>query len=561
MTNIINPAKHWRIALYGRVSTSLQEDQKTIQNQIMAITDWLDKTIGKDNYTIVGEYLDEGWSGDVIERPKLDQLRIDAKNRAWDAVVVYDPDRLSRRSEWQAIVKDEIEELGISMLFVTVPEAKTDEDKIMGKMRGVFAEYERMKIKERFRLGKLRKVREGNILTSEALYGYTYIRNNKETKVHGYYVINEEEARVVRMIFVWVGKDGLTIRQVVRSLQELGIKPRRSKRGVWNTSTLTTMLRHRGYIGEAHWGSSYAVIPKNPIKTDKYRQVKKTSRKMKPREDWIAANIKIPKIIEPELYEKVQVRLKKNSDYSKRNAKNEYLLGGKIYCPCGSKRCGEGPQHGKHLYYRCANKIYSFPLPRTCDERGINARIADKLVWQELIALVNSSELLIKQRDLWLKSRENTKGSMAINLDSLKSEIVKMKAQVEKYNNIYANDMCSFDQLRAYTNQRNSRINELIAQITEVEQKEKETSKGLLPRDEEIKLFTDAMPKDLNNLSFEARRAMIRASIWKIIGTQRELQVIGNIHLAQNYVEYKTDDRNCWTTKCREKYAFQCAHT
>ena len=151
------------------------------------------------------------------------------------------------------------------------------EDKILYGVRGLFAEYERAKITERFRLGKLRKVKNGHILTTEAPYGYHYVRNNKETKEHGYYVINEDEAKNVRMIFKWVGEDGLTLRTVVRKLQELNIKPKKSKRGVWSTSTLSTMLRHKGYIGQAHWGSSYAVVPDHPKKTDKYRQVKKSS--------------------------------------------------------------------------------------------------------------------------------------------------------------------------------------------------------------------------------------------------------------------------------------------
>ena len=202
MVDIINNAIHWFIALYGRVSTSLQEDQETIQNQIMAMKDFADKKFGPGNYTIVREYLDEGWSGDNIVRPKLDELRVDSKKKIWDAVMIYDPDRLARRYSLQELVMDELKEAGIEVFFVTVSTPKNMEDKILYGVRGLFSEYERAKISERFRLGKLRKVKNGHILTTEALYGYSYIRNNKETKTHGYYVINEEEAVVVRMIFV-----------------------------------------------------------------------------------------------------------------------------------------------------------------------------------------------------------------------------------------------------------------------------------------------------------------------------------------------------------------------
>jgi len=71
---------------------------------------------------------------------------------------------------------------------------KNSEEKILHGERGLFAEYERAKIGERFRMGKLRKVKEGHILVSEPLYGYRYIPMRE--KVHGYYEIDEGEAYV-----------------------------------------------------------------------------------------------------------------------------------------------------------------------------------------------------------------------------------------------------------------------------------------------------------------------------------------------------------------------------
>src|SRR3989338_10874158 len=212
------------IATYARVSTSAQEEQQTIQNQINSLQEFAQK----NSYTIVEEYTDDGWSGDILARPALDKLRQDAKNKVWEAVLIYDPDRLARRYSYQELVMDELKEAGIEIMFITVSAPKNPEDKILHGVRGLFAEYERAKISERFRLGKLRKVREGHILTTEAPYGYNYIRNNKETKQHGYYEINPEEARVVKMIFSWIADDCMNIRQVVLELQRLKIPPRKS---------------------------------------------------------------------------------------------------------------------------------------------------------------------------------------------------------------------------------------------------------------------------------------------------------------------------------------------
>lgn len=70
---------------------------------------------------------------------------------------------------------DELRELRIEPLFVTVPPSKNHEDRLLYGVRGVFAEYERMKITERFRLGKVRKAKEGHVISAQAPYGYTLV--------------------------------------------------------------------------------------------------------------------------------------------------------------------------------------------------------------------------------------------------------------------------------------------------------------------------------------------------------------------------------------------------
>src|SRR3989344_1041812 len=365
------------ISVYGRVSTSNQENEGTIETQLSAVKDFAQK----NNYTIVQEYLDNGWSGDSIVRPALDQLRIDAKKKIWEAVLMYDPDRLARRYSYQELVMDELREAGVEVIFITVSSPKNSEDKILHGVRGLFAEYERAKIAERFRLGKLRTVKEGHVIAN-APYGYKYILKNKENGIlHGYYEIVEDEARVMRMIFGWVANDGETIRGVIKRLKVLEIKPRKSKKGVWSTSTLSSLLDNKVFMGEAHYGKHYSVVPEKPYKDEKYRKNKKSSRKFRPEAEWIT--IPVPAIIEPELYLRARAKLESNFALADRRKKNDYLLAGKIWCTCGKRRCGCSPL-GKNLYYRCNDRINSFPLQKTCFEKGLNSVIADKLVWQKI---------------------------------------------------------------------------------------------------------------------------------------------------------------------------------
>jgi len=524
------------IAVYGRVSSSAQEQEGTIETQLSAVNEFANK----NGYVIVQKYIDEGWSGDSIARPALDQLRMDAKKKIWSAVLIYDPDRLARRYSYQELVMDELREAGIEVIFVTVSAPKNSEDKILYGVRGLFAEYERAKIAERFRLGKVRKANEGNIIVSEAPYGYNFVVRTAEKQ--GYYEINEVEAQIVRMIFSWVADDGMTLRGVVKKLQELSVLPRKSKRGVWSTSTLSTLLRNRTYIGEGHYGASFAVVPENPLKNEKYKKIKKTSRRMKPESEWII--IPTPKIVDDSLFARAQERLSKNSELSVRNTKNEYLLSHRIWCSCGCRRAGEGPQKGKHLYYRCTSRVKSFPLPSSCSEKGLNARIVDKLVWQKISQLMCSPELLHKQAERWVKNKDTSKISVStINIDESKKEISKLKDQEDRFAKAYGAGLITLDKLSEYTASLKDKIFSLEKQIIAAQQENRQVDEMVLPAIDEIKKFTELAIPALNNLEFIEKQSIVRNLVDKVVGTKSELQINGYLPININVF---TSNRYRW---------------
>ena len=524
------------VATYARVSTARQEEEQTVKTQLSAVND----LVQKSGFKVVENYIDEGWSGDVLARPALDKLRQDAKAKMWDTVVVYYPDRIARRYSYQELVMDELREAGIEVVFVTISAPKNSEDKILYGVRGLFSEYERAKIGERFRLGKLRKIKEGHILVSEPLYGYRYVL--KQEKVHGYYEINEEEARVVRMLFDWIDQDGLTLRGIVRKLQALGIKPRKSKRGVWATSTLSTLLKNKAYIGEAHWGSSYAVVPEKPTSKEKYRKIRKSSRRMKPEAEWFT--VSVPAIIDRDVFGRVRDKIKANFLLSQRNTKNEYLLTGRIYCVCGRKRAGEGPQHGKHLYYRCLDRVLNFPLPRTCTEAAVNARIADRLVWNGIASLMTSPELMQNQVQCWMNSRHDQTNPCGVDTAFLKKEITKLKDQVDRYNRAYGSGVFTMEQLKEYTVPVREQVALYESQILKIQQEERKLQSTPLPDEKEVAVFAKESSKALHDLNFTAKKAIISNVVDRVVGTREKLQIYGFIPVTkESNVNVFTSDR------------------
>jgi site-specific DNA recombinase len=538
------------IATYGRVSTGRQEDEETIKTQLSAVKEYA----AKHGCKIVSDYRDEGWSGDILARPGLDQLRADARKKLWQAVLIYDPDRLARRYFYQELVLDELRELGIETLFVTMPPVQNDEDRLMFGVRGVFAQYERVKIAERFRLGKIRKAKDGNVVASEAPYGYTLVtktgRRGDPEFCDTHYMIDAREARVVRTIFEWVGNEGLTLRKVVKRLHEMSVQPRKSKRGVWNTSTLSKLVRNRTYIGEGHYGSSYGVVPENPWKKDTYRKVRKSSRKSRPANEWIL--MKVPAIFEGEadraLFMRAQLQLKHNFEMSQRNKKNQYLLAGKMRCTCGRARTGEGPQQGKYLYYRCTGRIHAYPLPAACNERGINARTADDLVWRELRQLMSSGGLMLKQIQAWKDSRLDRNKVPMTGAADTEEEVQKLRQQEHRLTEAYAAGVVTIEKLRQYLEPLQRKISELEKRAADIKERAPQADDNVgIPLDHEVEAFAQMVADTFRDLSFEEKRAIVKNTIDKVIGTRNELgseiHVYGFIPI-KNYVEFKTNDRH-----------------
>lgn len=515
-----------QIAVYARVSSSNQENEGTIETQLSAIYEYAKKK----NYHIVKEYLDNGWSGDNIIRPELDNLRVDAKKKIWDAVLIYDPDRLARRYSYQELITDELREAYIEVIFVTTPAPANGVEKILFGVQGLFAEYERAKITERFRLGKVRKANEGHVIASEAPYGYSFIpkhgKRGEDDFKQGHYEINQYEAEVVKAIFKW-SVEGVTIRGLVKKLENLGIPPRKSKRGVWNTSTLSSLLRNKTYIGEAHYGASYAVIPVNPIKKEIYKKVRKSSRRSKPENEWI--KIQVQGIIDEKLFSAVQRRLKQNFELSKRNTKNEYLLSGKIWCICGSRRVGEGALKGKHLYYRCTERINCYPLPTSCHQKGVNAKVADLLTWDLISNLITSPKLMKEQAERWLKNKQPEVQNFNSNLELLNSEIKKLKEQEDRYTRAFGEGLLPIEQLRNYLEPLREKISLLNKQLTDEESKTQKPVVYKTPNEQNVEEFARRAAEVIINFGFDLKKSLLRDIIDTVVCENKKLLIKGCI--------------------------------
>jgi len=177
-----------------------------------------------------------------------------------DVVLAYDPDRLSRKLYHQMILAEEFEKQGIKLEFITQDMGDSPEDRMFFNMRGLVAEYEREKIRERTVRGSREKARQGKVVSAGAIpFGFCY---NKEKAT---LEEDPEKVQIVRLIFYTFANENLSLQSLAARLNRLHIPtPRGGDR--WRASTLGVMLRNEVYVGKMHQFRKYHIEPKFRLK-------------------------------------------------------------------------------------------------------------------------------------------------------------------------------------------------------------------------------------------------------------------------------------------------------
>jgi site-specific DNA recombinase len=81
-----------------------------------------------------------------LVRPSLERLRDLAAEGSIEAILIYSPDRLSRKYAYQVLLMEEFAKQGVEILFVQSPPATTPEEQLLVQLQGMIAEYERAQI-------------------------------------------------------------------------------------------------------------------------------------------------------------------------------------------------------------------------------------------------------------------------------------------------------------------------------------------------------------------------------------------------------------------------------
>src|SRR5712692_475624 len=245
-----------RIAIYARVSTEDQAERQTVQAQV----EFLRRFCGLYDWPVVGEYVDDGWSGTIpladreYGRQMLDELPTTQPTK----ILVYRLDRLGRSVRVLLDAHTTLEDKGIAIQSATEPfDTSTPIGRFVFQLLGSIAELERSTITERMALGRDRVARQGKWTGGPIPFGYDLDEAGclvPSTRLVASLGITEAE--LVRDLFERIAA-GSTLIEEARRLNALGVPTaRRYGQGVtvqvsgeWQTSRLSKMVRNSVYYG------------------------------------------------------------------------------------------------------------------------------------------------------------------------------------------------------------------------------------------------------------------------------------------------------------------------
>jgi len=538
-----------RAAIYARVSSERQEKQHTIGSQLEALRGYA----AQNGMEIVEEFTDEGYSGARLDRPALDRMRDLAERQGFEVLLTYCTDRLARKFVLQALILEELERFGVKTIFLEGGAADDPLSKLMHQITGAVAEFERAKITERYRRGKLYRARCGEIVSPDVPFGYRKIPRRDGVPAHA--EIEEGEATVVRRIFDDYVKQNSTVRQIAKQLT-LDRIPTPKGRGQWSWSGVDRILHEETYIGTYYYNRRHCV-PVEGVYGKKRQRFKCTVR---PKEEWIP--ISVPPIIDLATFHAAAGRARENDAFSPRNLQEGgYLLRKLVRCGrCGSscsaltsKQTYGGEVHSSH-YYGCLRTTSGFLKQERCSQRRIRADVLDEMMWEEVSTRLQDPALVLEAYQDH-KIHRSEKDGATEQEGKLEGQIKLANRELSRLLDAYQCGALELPELQKRRQLVNAKLNMLnreqqLLRKMAVEQKKETDIKASLTE------FAALVSNSLKRISFENKQKLLRMVLDKVVVNEWKVDVHYNIPLPkptptpEQKVSTKFDLRSTCTGLC-----------
>ncbi len=431
--------KIWNVALYVRLSVEDGDkvESNSVINQKQLLNDYLNEN---SNFNLYDYYVDDGYSGTDFERPAFKRLLDDMKEKKFNTIIVKDLSRLGRNYIEVGNYIEQIFPL-FNIRFIAVND-NIDSYSDPSSVNNVIVPFKNLindeycrDISNKIRSVLTMKKKRGEYVASFTPYGYV-----KDPEDNHHLIIDEDAARVVKMIYRW-SLEGCGRKKIAKKLNDMGIlNPmghkllelnkkcggRRKADGdlsyVWDMTVLQRILEDQTYCGDTI---------QNRGKLISYKVHKHIKN---PKNEWIIVKNTHEPIIDRDTWEKVQDAINYRDT---RVCKTGYLtyFAGHIKCAdCGRAMCKNpsGYYKGKprpYYYYVCSTyKQRSIDL---CTSHNIRNTVLEESVLQaikmQIKLIVDFEQTLID-----IKSINN----IDYRIETMKDRLKNLEQKSEKQKNL-----------------------------------------------------------------------------------------------------------------------------
>ena len=398
--------------IYARYSSDNQREE-SIEGQIRECTAYAEK----NGITVVKHYIDRALSAKTDNRPDFQQMIKDSEKRLFDIVLVWKLDRFARNRYDSARYEYLLERNHVKLVSATEPISDSPAGIMVKSMLTGMAEYYSAELSEKVVRGMTENVLKGKYNGGTIPIGF-------KVDEEKFFQIDPLKAPFVVEAFHRYN-DGATMKELMNWLNDSGVTTNRNQKFTYNS--VQKLLTNKRYIGENHFKD--IVMPDS-----------------------------IPAIVDKDLFEEVQQKIKKNSRAPARHkAEDDYLLTTKLFCGmCGAMmfgECGTGRNKVVHHYYKCATAKRF----KTCKKKTVRKEWLEDLVIAETMKLIQYDAVIdaIVAEVLELQEQENT------TLPLLEKQMREVENGIE--------NMLDAIQAGVLTNSTKLRLEKLEAQQKELE--------------------------------------------------------------------------------------------
>lgn len=325
-----------RVATFSRVSTEMESQRTSIENQEDIYKSW----IMKHKFSHYKSYIDDGISGTkAYKRVQWLAMLEDGKNKKYDILLCKSYSRFGRNMiETLSAIKS-LREVGIRIVFL---EDSLDSEADSSKF-GLFSwisEQESQNTSKRIKMVFEHFKETGKMYNCIPPYGYEYSKEEKN------FVVNEDEAEVVRRVFKLYSQ-GNGVNKIATILENEGVKSKNG--GKWRANTIKNMITNEAYLGTLVQNKTQGIDVT-------IKAVKRIAE-----DEWVKHYDNHESIIDKKTFIEVNKIFKNNSERAKNargsikikmRASNTSLFSNLLKCQCESTMTIKRKKNRKP-YYNC----------------------------------------------------------------------------------------------------------------------------------------------------------------------------------------------------------------